>query len=163
MGFSPRPPLDNVAAADHTGGSLFSSGGPALPRFFSDLRWDSDSGSSRATALPEITVGLLVLAAATWQPTFPAVTGMALVMLGAIRLAILRFRQSIGFVPLLCLITAVYGGLVVLCIGARLDLALRQQAPSLAPLLVDLTIGCWPVAAALGLVSRAVSQRPLID
>lgn len=88
---------------------------------------------------------------------------MALVMLGATRLAILRFQRAEGFVPLLFLNTAIYGTLVALCVGARVDLILRQEATSLALVLADLALSFWPASAALVLVSRSVVSQPSAD
>jgi hypothetical protein len=88
---------------------------------------------------------------------------MALVMLGATRLAILRFQRSEGFIPLLFLNTAIYGTLVALCIGARVDLIMRQEATTPALVLADLALSFWPASAALMLVSRSVVSQPSAD
>jgi hypothetical protein len=88
---------------------------------------------------------------------------MALVMLGATRLAILQFQRSEGFIPLLFLNIVIYGTLVALCVGARVDLIMRQEATSLALVLADLAICLWPAAAALALVSRSLQGQPSAD
>lgn len=127
---------------------------------FSNSQLRSNSSSS---GLPEIVGGLALLLATTWQPAFPAATGMALVMLGATRLAILRFQRSEGFIPLLFLNTAIYGTLVALCIGARVDLMTRHEATFPALVLADLAICLLPAAAALALVSRSLQGQPSAD
>ena len=115
-----------------------------MPQHFSNSPLRSNGSSS---GLPEIVGGLSLLVATTWQPAFPAATGMALVMLGATRLTILRFQRSEGFIPLLFLNTAIYGTLVALCIGARVDHPCGTKQLLQRLILADLAICLWPVAA----------------
>jgi hypothetical protein len=131
-----------------------------VPHHLSNSQLRSNGSSS---GLPEIVGGLALLVATIWQPAFPAATGMALVMLGATRLAILRFQRFEGFIPLLILNTAIYGALVALCVGARLDLIAQHEATSPALILADLAISLWPVAAALALISRSLQGQPSAD
>jgi hypothetical protein len=112
-----------------------------------------------SAALAEIVGGLTLLLTAMWHPAFPAATGMALVALGAMRLTVVRFQRSEAFVSLLLLNVAIYGALVALCVGARLDVLARQDAASPALVFADLAVSVWPIVAALTLVSRSISGQ----
>ncbi len=96
--------------------------------------------------------GLLVLAASSFLPGLPTVTGMALVGLGATGSTIARFRGPPALVPVLLLHLAAYGGLYALFVGATLDVAWRSSPLIEVLSLVDLAMSFWPVAASIALV-----------
>ena len=99
-----------------------------------------------------IGVGLLVLAMATCWPQVPAVTGMALVALGATAASIARFRRTTALLPISLLHVAIYGGLYALFVGATLHATAASAAGIGLPTVIDLAVSIWPVAAALLLV-----------
>src|SRR3972149_5187524 len=67
-----------------------------------------------------IAAGLSILLAAAWWPMLPAVTGMALITLGATGTTIARFCGRPALAPVLFVHLAVYGGLYALVVGATL-------------------------------------------
>jgi hypothetical protein len=74
---------------------------------------------ARACAAPAlIAVGLILLAAATCSPAGPAVTGMALVALGATYATTNRAPNRYALMPIVGLHLFVYASLYVLFVGA---------------------------------------------
>jgi hypothetical protein len=99
-----------------------------------------------------IAAGLSVLLAAAWWPVLPAVTGMAIVALGATEATLARFRGSPALLPVLVVHLAVYGGLYALFVGAMLHAAAQADAGIGLAAAIDLTASIWPAAIAIGLV-----------
>ena len=99
-----------------------------------------------------IAVGLLFLMAAMLWPGMPAVTGMALVTLGATDATLARYRRSVTRLPILVLHAAIYGGLYAIFVGATLDAlntmsAARQLVYAVTA--VDLAISVVPMGIAI--------------
>ena len=105
------------------------------------------TGSQWPTAL--IAVGLLVLLAAAWRPAVPAVTGMALVALGATATTLTRFRGIPALLPVTLVHLAVYGSLYALFVGAALHAADTRFGPRLEAITIgDVIVSLVPMLVA---------------
>jgi hypothetical protein len=78
-----------------------------------------------------IGLGLLVLGAAVYSATTPALTGMALVALGATGATLSRFQGTPALTPILLLHATLYGSLYAMFVGAALH-TLAQQGHRLS-------------------------------
>ncbi len=105
-----------------------------------------------------IAAGLLLLIAAGTWPLLPAVTGMALVVLGATRATGERFQGTPALVPVLFAHVAIYGGLVALIVGASLHRAAGSAGGVGWGLAIDLALSVVPLAATIRAVFDALRQ-----
>ena len=103
-----------------------------------------------------IAVGLLVLVAAGTWPLLPAVTGMALVMLGATMATVERFRGTPALAPIVVGHVAIYGSLYALFVGAVLNTTTSTSAGVGWSLAIDLAMSIVPLAATVRLVFDAL-------
>ena len=99
-----------------------------------------------------IAAGLSILLAAAWWPMLPAVTGMALITLGATGTTIARFCGRPALAPVLFVHLAVYGGLYALFVGATLHAGSQASGGVGLAAAVDLAASVGLMAAAVGLV-----------
>ena len=110
-----------------------------------------------------IAAGLVLIAFSSWSPTLPAVTGMALVFLGATLATVEQFRASPVLLPILVAHAAVYGSLYALFVGATLHSASRTDACVGWIVATDLGLSLWPIAAAVGQVLDAMRGKQLAE
>jgi hypothetical protein len=96
-----------------------------------------------------IAAGLAILAAAILSPGVPAVTGMALVALGATIATTRRFRSPATIVPAMMLHLATYGSLYALFLGATLHAATQSGSRLSIFNILDLALSICPLAVAL--------------
>lgn len=107
-----------------------------------------DPVSCHAPAL--IAGGVAILTANAIWPVVPAVTGMALIALGATGVMQARFRGTVALVPATLMHLAVYGGLYALFVGATIHTAAADPSRGLGvATLVDLTLSVWPMGLVL--------------
>jgi hypothetical protein len=105
-----------------------------------------------------IAAGLVILIAAGNWPLLPAVTGMALVVLGATLATVERFQGTPALVPVLFAHVAIYGGLVALFVGASLHRAAESAGGAGWRLAIDLALSIVPLAATILAVFDALRQ-----
>ena len=106
------------------------------------------------TALPfgpkAIAAGLTILTVALVLPGVPAVTGMALVALGATSATLAQFRRTTAFVPVMLAHLAIYGGLYALFVGAAFHASAARSGAGVDALTVlDVALSICPLAIAL--------------
>jgi hypothetical protein len=94
---------------------------------------DTSSSSQRlpihAAAGPRlIAIGLPILIAATWIPSLPVLTAMAVLALGTTYATLVRFRYSPLLVPVLVIHAATYATLYALFVGAALHAGSRAAS-----------------------------------
>jgi hypothetical protein len=100
--------------------------------------------TAQPAGLTPLAVGLTMLIAVAVWPRFPAVTGMALVALGATNVTAARFRDTAAFLPAMLLHLVTYGGLYVLFVGATLHAA--ATPPGASPVAyLDLAASIGPI------------------
>jgi len=105
----------------------------------------------------------VLIALFSWSPTLLAVTGLALVFLGATLATIERFRASPVLLPILLTHAAVYGSLYALFVGASLHSASRADGGVGWIVAIDLGLSLWPIAAAAGQVLDALRSTQLAE
>jgi hypothetical protein len=101
---------------------------------------DASSSSQRhpihAAAGPQlIAIGLAILIVATWIPSLPVLTAMAVLALGTTYATLVRFRYSPLLAPVLVIHAATYATLYALFVGALFHASARAASPQFS--LVD--------------------------
>jgi hypothetical protein len=114
-----------------------------LRSFVSPIVYDLPTGTLA------IATGLSILAVAMIFPGSPAVTGMALVVLGATCATRARFRGNTAILSIMLVHLFTYGSLYVLFVGSALDAGARSGAALAAIDWFDLALSICPLAFAL--------------
>jgi hypothetical protein len=97
-----------------------------------DANFASQRFSAHAAAGPRlIAIGLAILIAATWIPSLPVLTAMAVLALGATYATLVRFRRSPLLLSVLLIHAATYATLYLLFVGATLPLGVTATSRQL--------------------------------
>lgn len=106
-----------------------------------------------------IAVGLAILIAATWIPTLPVLTAMAILTLGATDSTVLRFHRSPALASVLILHAATYATLYALFVGAAFQLGFGAASPRISLVnVLDLFLSLLFLAAAARQIAAALRR-----
>lgn len=118
-------------------------------------------GKTQIAASPpaQIAVGLAVLVVGSWYPDAPSITAIALIALGAIETARLRFIGTPALLPIIVLNASAYAGLYGIFIGARLHSAAVNSSGGVAiAALFDIAASVLPFGIAAQRVCNALAS-----
>lgn len=97
-----------------------------------------------------IGTGLAILIAATYWPSAPVVTAMAIIALGSTEVMVARVRNSVAAWPIVVLHGMTYVLLYSLFVGAQLHVPIAAPSSGVNNLsMLDLAVSAFPMAAAL--------------
>lgn len=107
-----------------------------------------------------IAVGLAGVLVGTYWATVPIVTAVSLLILGATRATVARYRRSPAFTGMLLLHSATYAALYTLFLGAALHNATTTTSAIPLPISLDLVASVVPVVLAAKHIAAAIRQLP---